>query len=185
MRIILIYSILWKCPYYNIVIDLLSYSIRPSLRILDNSRDKEVVAVSYRSTPHIALCKNVVCLMYSCALFATHPGKGGYLELSLAWHHSPAIPISLVPSRGRKYHRNSPSSLWEVVRKYHYSWCVSSHNHANGCFNGCISSLRLFKLVIMALPISCFAFQPHRIRTQNTVYLVIKEQNWMTISPSY
>ena len=155
------------------------------LIISTNYLCEKFVAVSCRSTPYIALCKNVVCLMYSCALFATHPGKGGYLELSLAWHHSPAIPISLVPSRGRKYHRNSPSSLWEVVRKYHYSWCVSSRNHANGCFNGCISSLRLFSLVIMALPISCFTFQPHRIRTQNTVYLVFKDQNCMTLSPSH
>ena len=129
--------------------------------------------------------QNVVCLLFIHVPYLPRTQAGGYLELSLAWHHSPAIPISLVPSRGRKYRRNSPSSLWEVVRKYHYSWCVSSRNHANGCFNGCISSLRLFSLVIMALPISCFTFQPHRIRTQNTVYLVIKEQNWMTISPSY
>ena len=31
----------WRC-HYSIVIDLLSNSIKPSLRILDNSRDKEV-----------------------------------------------------------------------------------------------------------------------------------------------
>ena len=98
-----------------------------------------------------ALCTHVPYLPRTQA-------KGGYLELSLAWHHSPVIPISLVPSRGRKYHRNSPSSLWEVVRKYHYSWCVSSHNHASGCFNGYISSLRLFNLVIMALPIMLLCF---------------------------
>jgi len=71
---------------------------------------------------HILRYAEMWCALFlSCALFAMHPGKGGYLELSLAWHHSPAIPISLVPSRGHKYRRSSPSSLWEVVRKYHYS----------------------------------------------------------------
>ena len=34
-------------------------------------------------------------------------------------------------------------------------------------------------------PLRCFTFQPHRIRTQNTVYLVFKEQNCMTLSPSH
>ena len=50
-------------------------------------------------------------------------------------------------------------------------------NRANGWSNGCILSLRLCNaLSSWRCPLCCFAFQPHRIRTQNTVYLIVKEQ---------
>ena len=60
------------------------------------------------------------------------------------------------------------------------------NNRANGWSNGCILSLRLCNaLSSWRCPLRRFTFQPHRIRTQNTVYLVVKEQNCMTLKSPY
>lgn len=84
------------------------------------------------------------------------------------------------PPLAYAYRRNSPSSLWEAVKKYHYA-CAESSRFA---YHSKVNRLRL-SLGLCHHRAALFAAPPHGDCTCNIVYSIIKFQERSQTSSSH
>ena len=137
---------------------------------------------------HKLRCAEVWCALFlcSCALFATHPGKGDILSCHWLDIIAPQYRSALSLQEAANIAGTPPQVCGRSWESIIIPYVCHRNNRANGWSNGCILSLRLCNaLSSWRCPLRRFTFQPHRIRTQNTVYLVVKEQNCMTLKSPY
>jgi len=95
-------------------------------------------------------------------VFATPPGAGIIQAAAGSGIIAPPVPLFCQNSA---YRRDSPSSLWEVVKKYHYAPCVSSRPACHG-------GVQEMRGSSSAAACSLGAWGTYL----NTVYEIIKEQ---------
>ena len=137
---------------------------------------------------HKLHCVEIWCALSlcSCALFATHPGKGDILSCHWLDIIAPQYWSALSLQEAANIAGTPPQVCGRSWESIIIPDVCRRINRANGWSNGCIyrSDCAMHchhgAAHYVALP-----FGHIGIRTQNTVYLIVKEQNCMTLNSSY